>query len=76
MSRTITTLTGQQVTGLKGSFYEEGEHIMKKEPFGGLTRIRKDLIVQDTECSTALEVTVGLAAVGVALAAALLTDDN
>lgn len=75
MSRTIKTLTGQEVTGLKGSFYEDGDHIIKKEPFGGLTRIRKDLVVEDRECSTALEVTVSLAAVGVAIAAVLMSDD-
>jgi hypothetical protein len=75
MSRTITTLVGQEVSGLKSSFYEEGDFIVKKEPFGGRTRIRKDLVVKDSECSTALEIAVGVAAIGAAVAVALLDEE-
>lgn len=75
MSRTIKTITGEEISGLKGSFYEDGDHIVKREMFGGRTRIRKDLIVHDSECSTTLEVAVGVAAV-TAIAVAALVEAN
>jgi hypothetical protein len=65
MSRTIKTLDGQELSGLKGSFRDDGDFIVKRGFFGSETRIRRDLVVSDTSVST----TLGVAGAAAAIAA-------
>ena len=74
MSRTIRTISGEEISGLNSDFRDEGDVIVKKG-WGYETRIPKGNIAFDTSVSTALEVGVAVAALGVA-AAILLSSDR